>query len=389
MARNERAVLVTNPGADLYGSDRMALETVNALLAGGFHVTVAVPGPGPLVELLTKAGADVVRQPTPVIRKSSLSPVGLLRLAGEALSGILSSWRLLRRSGAGTVLVNTITTPLWFPLARVAGLRVACHLHEAEGTVIAPVRWAMHVPLQFCHRVIANSEYTKKVLFNSSRGLASRVVVVHNTVPGPDVVVAPRSAMDGEVRLLYVGRLSQRKGPDVAATAVSLLRDRGMNVRLDIVGAVFPGNEGYEADLKALVSRLGISGNVQFHGFQHRVWPYFADCDIVVVPSVGEESFGNTAVEAALAARPVVASDNAGLKEATAASESAELVPPGDPEALSRAVERITRDWDHYATAAVADTERVSARFSAKTYGNSLIHALGLDLMSTKRSDKG
>lgn len=380
MIGDEGTILVTNPGADLYGSDRMALETVSALLAGGFHVTVAVPGPGPLVDLLTKAGADVVRQPTPVIRKSSLSPTGLLRLAGEALSGTLSTWRLLRRSGASTILANTITTPLWFPLARLAGLRVACHLHEAEGTVVAPVRWAMHVPLQFCHRVIANSEYTKKVLSNSSRGLASRVVVVHNTVPGPDVLVAPRHALDGEVRLLYVGRLSHRKGPHVAATAVGLLRDRGMNVRLDIVGAVFPGNEDYEMELKKLVSQLGISEHVQFHGFQHLVWPYFAGCDIVLVPSVGEESFGNTAVEAALAARPVVASNNAGLQEATAASESAELVQPSDAEALSRAVERITRDWDHYATAAVADAERVSAKFSAKSYGNSLIHALGLGL---------
>lgn len=379
MVGDGRRVLVTNPGADLYGSDRMALETVSALLAGGFHVTVAVPGPGPLVELLTTAGADVVQQPTPVIRKSSLSLIGLLRLVGEAMTNALSSWRLLRSSGAGTVLVNTITTPLWFPLARLAGLRVACHLHEAEGTVAAPIRWAMHLPLQLCHRVIANSDYTKMVLSNSSRGLAPRVAVVHNTVPGPDVVERPRSALNGEVRLLYVGRLSHRKGPHVAATAVSLLRDRGMDVRLDVVGAVFPGNEDYEAELRKTVADLDISEDVTFHGFQHTVWPYFANCDIVLVPSVGEESFGNTAVEAALAARPVVASDNAGLREATAASESATLVPAGDPETLSHAVERITRDWDHYARAAAVDAESVAARFSAKTYERLLIRALGLD----------
>ena len=57
IVRDTRTILVTNPGADLYGSDRMALETVSALLTRGFHVTVAVPSPGPLIELLTKAGA--------------------------------------------------------------------------------------------------------------------------------------------------------------------------------------------------------------------------------------------------------------------------------------------------------------------------------------------
>lgn len=378
MAKDMRAVLVTNPGADLYGSDRMVLESVSALVAKGLRVTVTVPEQGPLVKLLTEAGAGVVQQPTPVIRKSSLSPIGLLRLASDAISCLLPSWRLLRRSGAGTILVNTITTPLWFPLARLAGLKVACHLHEAEGTVATPIRWAMHVPLQFCHRVIANSQYTKTVLSASSCGLTQRVEVVHNTVPGPDEVVAPRPQLGGEVRLLYVGRLSKRKGPDVAASALRLLLDRGMNARLDIVGAVFLGNESYEADLNALIARLGLSDDVSFHGFQQHVWPYFADCDIVVVPSVGEESFGNTAVEAALAARPVVASEIAGLKEATAATESAELVPAGDAEALSRAVERMADGWTSYSAKAVADAERVAKKFSATTYRQSLVNALGL-----------
>lgn len=376
MTRDPNAILVTNPGADLYGSDRMALETVRALISRGFQVTVAVPDFGPLVELLTKVGANVVRQPTPVIRKSSLSPGGLLRLTVETLFDTLSSWRLLRTSGVGTVLVNTITTPLWFPLARMAGLKVVCHLHEAEGAVATPVRWAMHLPLQLCHSVIANSAYTKEVLSNSSRGLSSRVAVVHNTVPGPDAVVPPRSTLDSELRLLYVGRLSHRKGPHVAISAVSLLRDRGITVRLDIVGAVFPGNEKYQEELESLVAEKGLFEKVRFHGFQQSVWPHFADCDIVLVPSVGEESFGNTAVEAALSGRPVVASDQSGLKEATAASESAVLVPPGDPESLSRALERMTQRWEHYAAAASRDAERVSMAFSEQAYEKSLMHAL-------------
>lgn len=379
MTKDPRTVLVTNPGADLYGSDRMALESVRALLAADLRVIVTVPETGPLVDLLQELGAEVIQQPTPVIRKSSLSPSGLLRLAGDTFSAVLASWRLLRISGAGTVLVNTITTPLWFPLARLAGLRVACHLHEAEGAVAAPVRWAMYAPLQLCHRVIANSAYTKRVLAHSSRALASRVVVVHNTVPGPDAVVAPRRNLEGGVRLLFVGRLSRRKGPHVAASAIGLLRDRGMDAHLDVVGAVFPGNEGYEVELNDLVTSLDVSHRVHLHGFQQSVWPYLAACDIMVVPSVAEESFGNTAVEAALAARPVVASELAGLLEATVASESAQLIPPGDAEALADAVERTSKDWDRYSAMAVADSRRVAEKFSATTYGQSLTHALGLD----------
>lgn len=378
MAGDRRTVLIANPGADLYGSDRMAVESVRALVTAGYRVFVTVPGTGPLIELLTDAGATVLEQPTPIIRKSLLSPRGLVQLVQETVSAWLPSWRLLQRTNAGTVVVNTITPPLWFPLARLAGRRVACHLHEAESTVAAGVRWAMYLPLQFCQRVVANSEYTKRVLADSSRGLTGRTVVVHNTVPGPVAAVAPRPALDGPTRLLYVGRLSARKGPQVVVEAMALLRQREIDTQLDIVGAVFPGNEGYEQQLKALVAQSDLQANVRFHGFQRDVWPFLAESDIAVVPATEDESFGNTAAEASLAARPVVVSDIAGLKEAASASRSAVMVTPGDPVGLADAVQRIVQNWPRYSALALDDSSGVAERFSAGAYAEGLIEALDL-----------
>ena len=59
---------------------------------------------------------------------------------------------------------------------------------------------------------------------------------------------------------------------------------------------------------------------MQFHGFQSQVWPFLEQTDIAVVPATEDESFGNTAAEASLAARPAVVSAIAGLREATSAS---------------------------------------------------------------------
>lgn len=378
MAGDPRTVLIANPGADLYGSDRMVIESVKALVGGGYTVFVTVPGPGPLIELLTDAGATVLEQPTPIIRKSLLSPKGLLQLVRETLAAWAPSWRLLKHTNAGTVLVNTITPPLWFPLARLAGRRVVCHLHEAESRVAAPVRWAMYAPLQFCNGVIANSAYTKCVLGDSSVGLAARTVIVHNTVPGPAQPVAPRAELAEPVRLLYVGRLSARKGPQVVVDALDKLRRSGIETTLDVVGAVFPGNEGFERDLRALVDQLGLVDRVRFHGFQASVWPFLAACDIAVMPSTDDESFGNAAAEASLAGRPVVVSDIAGLREATSAAEAAVLVPPGDAAALSEAVAQIVVDWPRYAATAQGDAGRVAERLSAENYLAGLTDALQL-----------
>lgn len=376
MAGDPRTVLIANPGADLYGSDRMTVESVKALVAAGYRVFVTVPGPGPLIELLTGEGATVLVQPTPIIRKSLLSPKGLLQLVRETVSAWGPSWRLLKHTDAATLVVNTITPPLWFPLARLAGRRVFCHLHEAESMVAKPVRYAMYLPLQFCTGVIANSAYTKRVLADSSVGLVGRTSVVHNTVPGPPVVQPPRPEILGAIRLLYVGRLSQRKGVQVAVTAMDLLRDRGIDTHLDVVGAVFPGNEGYERDLRARIDRSGLTDRVTFHGFQQTVWPYLAGCDIVLVPATEDESFGNTAAEASLAARPVVVSNIAGLKEATTESSAAVLVTPDNATELADAVERIAADWQHFSTLAAADSIRVAAKFSGASYARQLIYAV-------------
>ena len=53
-------VLVAHPGAELYGSDRVVLESVVAIVNAGAIVDVTVPETGPLIEELRRAGARVV-----------------------------------------------------------------------------------------------------------------------------------------------------------------------------------------------------------------------------------------------------------------------------------------------------------------------------------------
>ena len=83
--RGTGGVLVAHPGAELYGSDRMVLDSVAALSAAGYSVTVALPERGPLVGKLEAAGARVVPCRMPVLRKSALRPRGFLRLVAERL----------------------------------------------------------------------------------------------------------------------------------------------------------------------------------------------------------------------------------------------------------------------------------------------------------------
>lgn len=365
-------ILIANPGADLYGSDRMALETVSALVRRGERVIVTVPETGPLIGELKCRGAAVVITPTPILRKSALRPKGMVHLLQTTLGSLVPGVTLLKRLRPKLVVVNTITAPLWLPLARAVRVPAICHVHEGEASSSPVLQKAVTMPLLVAQRLIVNSQFSRNVLTSALPALDRRASVVYNAVPGPSEIVKPRPGLTDPVRLLYVGRLSPRKGPDVAVRAVELLSQRGVDATLDLVGAVFPGYEWFEQQIRDQVAAAGISERVRFHGFQHDVWPYLAASDITLIPSTADEGFGNTAVEAALAARPAVVSRSSGLIEASSGLGSAIQVTPGSAEEIADAVQAIATDWPTYASAAVGDAQKASERYSQDNYQKSI-----------------
>ncbi|MGY2085983.1 glycosyltransferase [Blastococcus sp. SYSU DS0539] len=369
------AVLVVSPGAELYGSDRVLLESVAALTRRA-DVTVALPGPGPLVAELERCGARVAVLPVPVLRKSVLRPAGALRLLRDAALGFLPALALLRRAGRDGVHVNTTVLPWWLLLARLAGRRSVCHVHEAEWPGPVPLQRLLLAPLRTAGAVVANSAFTREVVTGLVPALADRTTVLANPVAGPPVPVPGRERLDGPLRLLCVGRLSPRKGTDVAVSALRELVDRGVDARLTLVGSVYPGYEWFEHQLRRTVAGAGLDGRVELRGFTPDVWPALADADVVLVPSVLDESFGNAAVEAVLAARPVVVSALAGLREATAGYGSARVAPPGSPAAWADAVQGVVADWPHLREAALADAAEARRRHHPRHYRDRLADAV-------------
>jgi glycosyltransferase involved in cell wall biosynthesis len=279
------------------------------------------------------------------------------------------------------VYVSTITLPVWPVLARFMRRRVVLHVHEAEGGAARVVRRLLAAPARFAHVVLVNSRYSRDVLLESSPWAAGRTVVVANGVAGPPRAVPPRPELDGPLRLVYVGRLSPRKGPQVAVAALAELARRGVHAQLRLVGSVFPGYEWFEADLRGQVERAGLTGHVEFAGFIPDVWAALRDADAVLVPSVLDEPFGNTAVEAVLAARPVVVSATSGLVEAAAGYASAQAVPPGDAAAWADALQRVVTDWPALSRAALRDAAVARRRHAPDRY-RSRVAALTLAAVS-------
>ena len=370
-----RRVLIAHPSAELYGSDRVAVESVAALVKDGWDVVVTLTGEGPLRELLEAAGARVTVLAAPVLRKAFLSPRGLLRLLLHTVRATPPMLRVLRDVRPSVVYVSTVTVPWWLVLARLRRARVICHVHEAEEQVPRPVRMLLAAPLLLAHRIVTNSRISRDVIVRDLPLLAKRTQVIYNGVPGPE---APRPLpVDRPVplRLVLVGRVSPRKGTDVAVQALGLLRERGLDATLDLVGGVFPGYEWFEEDVRTQVREAGLEPYVRWRGALPDVWTPLAEADIALVPS-RVEPFGNAAVEAMLAGRPLVAGDTQGLREIIDAGRNGELATPGDADSLAEAVARLAEDWPRAVARAEAAQSEARARFAPQRYRDDLTAAV-------------
>ncbi len=370
-----KSVLVANPSADVYGSDRMMVEAARGLVADGWEVVVTASVDGPLRTVVEGAGARFVVCPSPVVRKSHLSPGGLVQLAGTVIRGVTPMSRLMRELRPDVVYVNTLSIPMWLVLATAMRVPSVNHVHEAETSVNAVARWGVQLPTRLARRVVFNSE-TSKAAVRLGRGRTARGArVVYNGVAGPTEVPVGRPQIDAP-RLVYLGRLSPRKGVDVAVDAVAELARRGVTASLRVVGDTFPGYEWYERRLREQVDANGLASAVTFTGFVTNVWGALAESDILVVPSRAEESFGNVVIEAALAARPVVASDHSGLREAMAGVAVAQPVPPDDAPAIADAVQRLQADWTAARDRAADGVARTAAAFAPARFQQELTEVL-------------
>ncbi len=94
------------------------------------------------------------------------------------------------------------------------------------------------------------------------------------------------------IRILFVGRLHKNKGIPLLLAAAAILKEK-YNIKLTIVG------DGPEWDsLHKQAEKLDIIDVVSFAGQQIDIIPYLENADIFVYPSVWEEVFGISIVEA-------------------------------------------------------------------------------------------
>jgi glycosyltransferase involved in cell wall biosynthesis len=194
--------------------------------------------------------------------------------------------------------------------------------------------------------IVANSAAAARDAIARERLPLRKVRVIHNGVdridrlePGErDRLRAGWGAGATEVVVGCVANYREVKGLDVLMTAFAALADRYPDLRLVLVG-----DGPLRPHLQRLVDDLGLAGRVLLHGPELDAPSLVGAFDIVALLSRGE-GLPNALLEAAAAARPIVATAVGGIPEIVDDGRTGLLVPVDDPSAAARAIERLRID---------------------------------------------
>lgn len=184
----------------------------------------------------------------------------------------------------------------------------SCELERRGDYALAEVKKIEQAAIDAATRVLAVSHRSAATLEGEYALQPAKLRVLHNALtPLPQVPAVPSA----EPVVLYTGRLSLQKGPDLFLEAAARVHARMPEVRF-----VLAGEGSLYPELTKLARKLGIEDAVGFAGFLdgRALAEAYSGAAAFVMPSRAEP-FGIGALEALALGVPTLVSDDAGVAE--------------------------------------------------------------------------
>jgi colanic acid/amylovoran biosynthesis glycosyltransferase len=233
--------------------------------------------------------------------------------------------------------------------------------------------------LELADIVVATSQRIKSELSAIGGGRFDDKIIVKpngiDTSRFPYVDAENRLKNGGTPELIAINRIEPKKGLIYLVEALDILKTRGVDVRLNIVGgadANTPASAECFREVKARIGELGLSDRVVMHGVkqQHEFLPLLAQSRIFIAPYVevasGDKDGIPTAIlEGMSAGLPIVGTDAGSILEVITDSVEGLCVPQRNPASLADAIERLLSDRTLYARMSGAARQRAVSEFDA------------------------
>ncbi|GBD09930.1 D-inositol-3-phosphate glycosyltransferase [Candidatus Thermoflexus japonica] len=269
---------------------------------------------------------------------------GFQLLRGLKRVGLRRVWVNFGFSTFGTSPVALFSTLVGLTVAARQGWAMLITAHEASlidpdateplsRMLLTLFRWLIHLG------VIAVPLRADLERLRACFPEASMVHIPHGSFYPPRALPEPENHS-----LLFFGSLAPYKGLATLLDAFQRLRERHPTLTLEIAGAEHPRFPNYGSHLRAACAHLP---GIRWRGPvpEEEVEWIFARNTLVLLPYRQATGSSSVIYRAAAWGRPFVSSDLPALRAtADEAGLAGNWVPPGDPEALARAIDHLLRE---------------------------------------------
>ncbi|MFZ0911571.1 MAG: glycosyltransferase family 4 protein [Candidatus Acidiferrales bacterium] len=334
------------------------VQTIATLLAQGFASRDGAGSASIDVTLVTKTPRGemddnalpyrVVRAPGFFQLASLLREADLIHLAGPSLLPLSLAWLLgkpavVEHHGYNAICPNGLlfyeptqtVCPGYFSQRRYLKC-IQCNTGK-DGFAKSLRMLALTFPRRWlCRRVAANIAVSEHVQL---RIQLPRSQVVYHGVQDVSFLPAANSDPSRQIKFAYVGRLVSIKGLGLIVDAIDRLRSHARPFHVDFIG------DGQERDpLQKLVAEKQLGNVVSFLGFLDgdALQRAVNDVDVVLMPSIWEETAGLAAMEQMARGKATIVADIGGLSEVVA--DGGLKFPPGDASALANCMAKLLDD---------------------------------------------
>jgi glycosyltransferase involved in cell wall biosynthesis len=275
--------------------------------------------------------------------RSVISP-----LVALGVPALMTAFALATRRAVREFKPDVVHAHWWIPggwLASRSGVPYVITSHGSDVRLLhrgSVIRHVARPVFARAHRITCVSRFLAADVEAVFPEVSSKVLVAPMPVDVARFEAAATVPRAHPPRILYAGNLIPSKGVDVLLEAFAVLKQRGIDCTLKILG------EGPALPaLRARAAALEISRDVTWSAFvpQDAMPAEYGASTITVLPTLGQaEGLGLTLVEALLAGSAVVGTPAGGIPEVIRHEVTGLLARGGDGADLAEQIARLLRD---------------------------------------------
>jgi len=334
IVRKPRVLIIEN-SVDVTGAATSIVRSCE-ILHDFFEFLFVLPSNSLATELIRRHGFEVIMMPMKEIHKNLRALVQYLPylwINARRLSSLVREMQI-------DLVVNNDFYNLIPGLYRlIPGRRVpyVCFVRFLPSKFPQKLVWFWcNLHHRYASHIIAVSEAVRREL-----PVREKVSVVYNQLPAEQTIYEPASS----TVIFYPSNYIIGKGHEYALASFARVAARYPAWKLVFVGSDMglQKNKDFKTMLIQRAHDLGLQDRVEWHGSVQNMGPFYRHAGLVLNFSESE-SFSLTCLEALFHGRPLIATNSGGPAEIIDAPETGLLVPVGDVDAMTQAMDSLLAD---------------------------------------------